>query len=548
MAKAIHTLTAEEVEIFNEGVYDPNITLGYLFKREGVEQSFQLDYNFTEAGKWQKQFCMASETFIVVVAGIGTGKTLGVGLSAFYHSVQTPGFKFLNVARESWQSQLMYSLILENVEGTNAEKFITGSPKRPYPSIIIEYMVGRRRVKSTLEFMSLGEQGDATNIFSWRGDWINLEEAGRIDGLATIVANLSTRLTGATAENRPFLGRMSLISNPWENPELWQMLDIATADKKSGLALEIETKENKNVTDDQLSKMLALIPEKDRERYTTGKRPEGRGTYFPKNIVEPCEDLVLSEKLTSSIKEGLVGYVAHHFPRIGYYHFEMPPAEGRVYYMIGDPGTGNAPARNAPVWMIFDVTEAPSLITVQALWWGSGDGSISPFIGMMLEWIERYKPIVCGIDNTSTQKNMAEIITMEYLTGKKMSVDKLVGFDFSGTKRFTYLVCLKLSLENQNLRWPSIVAGIGSQLQNYDPLLDKGQSSKLPQDIVATLSMAMFKVRSHFGSFTEMGKPNLAPSVEQAFIARRSGREYNARYRDPRRFAGKTKIKSRGPL
>ena len=482
------------------------------------------------------------------VVSKNTGKTLAAGMSAFYHGIQTPGFKFLNVARESWQSQLMYQLILENMEGTIAEKFVTATPKRPYPSIVIEYMVGRRKVKSTMEFMSLGEQGDATNIFSWRGDWINLEEAGRIDGLSTIVANLSTRLTGATAENRPFMGRMSLISNPWENPELWQMLDIAQADEESGLALEIETKENKNVTPEQLKKMLALIPERDRERYTTGKRPEGRGTYFPKSDVQPCEDIPMSEILLENVKNNVKGYTANFLGRLGYYHFEFPPQEGRVYYLIGDPGIDNAPKRNSPTWMIFDVTEAPQFVPIRAMWWGAGNGSITPWVNQMLEWINKYKPLIAGCDNTATQKNMAEIMTLEYIKNKGLSVEKLTGFDFSGSKRFAYLICLKLFIENGNLRWASIISGISAQLENYDPLLDKSQNSKLPQDLVATMAMAAFAIRAHFGSSTSEDEQSIKSSVEQAFIIRRSSREHNASYRDPRRiWSRKTKIESRGP-
>lgn len=529
-------LTETEIDIFSKGSIDPNITLAHIFKREGVEEVLQFDRGFTEKGKWQKNFCMAAQTFMVVVGGIGTGKTLAAGISGFYHGVQTPGFKFLNIARESWQSQLMYDLIISNAEGTLAEEFIVSAPKRPYPMIVIEYLLGNRKVRSTMEFMSIGEKGDATNVFSWRGDWINIEEAGRIDNLSVIVANLSTRLTGNTPEGRPYMGRLSLLSNPWENPELWQMYDLAASDKDDGLAIEVLTEDNKNVTEKQLQNALKLIPERERERFITGKRPEGRGTYFPKSIVEPCEDVVLDSVLTEAIENETPGYSALSLPRVGFYNFYYPPEPGRLYLTIGDPGTGEAPARNAPVWMTLDVTDAPKLSTVRALWWGAGYGSITPFLGEMLNQIQMYSPLIAGIDSTSTQKNMAEVVNMEYITGKGYSIDNLQGFSFSSGRKFTYLVCLKVAIENCQIKWPSVYGrAISNQLQNYDPIQDK-ETSKLPQDLVSALAMAAYAIRSRFGFYLPDEGDAKKPTSDAIEFHRRRSREFNSLHRTSRRF------------
>lgn len=520
----IHVLTAEEIEVMNRGKKDPNALFDYFFRREGSVFPFQFDRNFAPGKEWQNQFVMALQTFIVVVGGIGTGKTLAAGIGGFFHGMTTPGFKFLNIAKESWQSMLMYNLILEIIAGTPAEKFVFSKPRRPYPKIVIKYQVGNRIVESSLEFMSIGEQGNASNVFSWRGDWINIEEAGRIDNLSQIVTNLSTRLTGNTAEGRPYMGRMSLLSNPWENPELWQMLDVAAADKKNGLALEVYTEDNKNVTEQQLENMLKLIPEKEREKFTTGKRPDGTGTYFPKDIVEPCEDLVTSELLLQEVAEGRPGYVAEMKTRVGYWHVELPPQEGRVYFLLGDPGAGTAPARNAPTWMVFDVTDAPKIVTLRALWWGDGKGSISPFIQHGIHWIQKYSPILAGIDDTATQRNMAEIINMEYITGKGYSVDRIRGFGFEGGKRYTYLVCLKIMLEAQAMKWPKVINGISAQLRNYDDLKDKAAASKLAQDLVVTMAMAAYAVRSIYGFiFAKEGQED-TPSDTPAEFERRASR------------------------
>jgi hypothetical protein len=400
----------------------------------------------------------------------------------------------------------MYTVLLEQAEGTLFEKLIVASPQRPYPKVEIGFYLGERYIKGTLEFMSLGEKKDATNIFSWRGDWINIEEAGRIDNLREIVKNLSTRLTGNTSEGRSFLGRMSLISNPWENPDLWYFFDEAAANPEKKLVMNINTQDNKNVSDAQVEQMLDLIPEEERERFTTGQRQEGKSVYFSKDSIERAK----SELLTLALKEGLARspslYTVNENPGMGVYYMRMPCKDGRMYFMVGDPGIGQAPYRNAPCIMVWDVTEAPMISTLVAFYWGNGGGSIMPFLTQFLEWLDFYKPAFAGVDSTATQKNTAEIINLEYINGKEKSVDAISGFDFSGPKRWGYLVSLRLALEATMFAWPDVVRGIAGQLKGYDPYLDNTAASKIAQDCVATLAMFAYAVRTQYGIFQKVKK------------------------------------------
>jgi hypothetical protein len=161
------------------------------------------------------------------------------------------------------------------------------------------------------------------------------------------------------------------------------------------------------------------------------------------------------------------------------------------------------------------------------MWWGFGNGKIAPFVGQMLEWIEYYKPIVCALDSTATQKNTAEVMNMEYIFGKNLSVERITGLDFSGGRRWSYLVCLKLAIENRNLIWPKIISPIGSQLQNYDPQKDKGQLSKIAQDILVTLAMAAFTIRAKYGDLPTGEGEEENVSSEQAEFNRRSIRTHS---------------------
>ena len=498
----IYVMSPAELEILDASRDNPNIFFDYWFRKPGQEHGWLLDYNFTEEGKWQESMCMALQSFIVAICGISTGKTVGVVMSAAYHAVLSQLFKFMNVAPTAWQSNLMYRALLEIAEDTPFERLITASPKRPYPQIQIEYMVGEKKMSSLLEFMTLGEGGNADNIFSYRGDWINIDEAGKIDDLGTVVTNLVTRLTGGTAENRPYLGRLSLISNPWENPDLWQFYDQASVDEQDGLVFNIDTKMNKNTTEKQVRFNLKMIPKELHAKFLSGQRPQGRGTYFSDAVVRRCESLTQSQIFEDHFARATPGYEMASLPHMGTFFFKQPRIDGRQYFVTGDPGTGAAPARNAPCIIVYDVTDAPATSSIVGFWWGNGGGSIMPFLEKLIEFIDDYRPIFAGIDNTGPQKSTAELISNEHIYGKNKSVPTITGLDFSGNKRYSYLVALRLSLEAKMIIWPSILSGISIQLKNYDPILDK-TTGKLAQDIVATLAMGAFAIRAYYGVFSQ---------------------------------------------
>ena len=544
MANKTYVMTPAEIQILEAGKDDPNVITDYFMKRPGQEHGWCFDHNFTEEGKWQLEMCMASQTFIVVIGGVGTGKTVGVGLSAVAHAILTPSFKFLNIARESWQSMLMYSAVVEHAQGTLLEKLIVASPKRPYPMIVIEYIVNGVTVRSTLEFMSIGEKEDATNIFSWRGDWINIDEAGRLDDLADVVANLSTRGTGVTPDGRTYLGRMSLISNAWENPDLWTLFDMAEADPEDALAINVETKDNQNVTEKQVKQILKLNKitiSGDIDRYLTGKRPEGRGSYFGKSAVALCTSKILTDGFREARKNDPERNDYELLPHLGMFYYKRAPQKGRVYFLVGDPGIGSAPSRNAPVCMVFDVTDMPTgAATLTAMWWGDGGNSITPWTDLMVEWIQLYHPLFAGCDSTGPQKNTAELISLNYIYGKGYSVSELTPMDFSGSKRYTYLMALRLTLEAGMIMWPHACSGIGAQLRNYDPIVDRSPNSKLAQDLVATLAMASFAIRAHYGLFAEEGGNDASEQGTQiGGVGRRSREENNWSHRAQRSPAGR---------
>jgi hypothetical protein len=540
MTKKAYTLQPSELEIFRLAAEDPNIFTNYFFKAEGEEKGFEFDYGFTENGAWQKSVHHAVQTDIIVIGGFGTGKTLGVGMSAAVWAATTPNFKFLNVCQKAWQAKQMYDSILLLARGTPFEKLVVEQPRRPFPKIVIRFIIDGVVVESSLEFMSADK--NATGILSWEGDWINVDEAGLLDNLEEIVTALGSRLRG-TVRGRERLGRLSMTSNSWDNHYMWSYFDQATADPAEYLSLVVSTRDNKNVTPRQLEKMLKRIPEDERQRFIDGTRPEGRGNFFAKDRVYACEDYIAELEIETRIKQNTAGYGLEKLRGLGVAYFETQKRKNELYVLMGDPGIDSAPKRNSPVLMVWGVpAEFPKKpARLAAFWWGNGHGHITPFVDWLLRFKRTYNPISSGVDATGPQKNMAELINIQYL-GQEDDIDyysdlKILPMDFSGSKKAWYLQALRLFIEAEKLSWPKFAVGIRSQLTNYDVVRDK----KIAQDIVATMAMSAFAIRSYFnvepsdymGDDAEKNMDESVSAVHRQARSDTSGRTRRSRFQIP---------------
>lgn len=534
----VYTLTPSEIEIIKLGKEDPSVITNYFFRSRGREQGFIFDYNFTEGGAWQKQLAQAMQKTICVIGGVGTGKTLGVGLAAVAWCLTTSGFRFLNVAQKAWQAKLMYDEVLRWARNSPVEQLIYKKPQRPYPKIIFRYRIGDDIVESSMEFLSADK--NAEGIFSWRGDWINVEEAGLLDQLSEVSSNLSTRLTGTTENGRAFLGRLSFISNPWDNPHLWYLFDMAKSDPES-LSLRLSTLNNKNVTESQIATMLKHVPVEDHERFLHGFKAEGKGTYFAKRFVEKSVSSAWGAIIEKKAANNEPGWTIHTQSGAGVTRFTTPPQKGHTYIILGDPGIKNAPHRDSPVIQVWDCTHFDKgYARLAAMHWGGGNGSISKFIDVMLDWREIYDPVFLGADSTATQRNTAEVINDAYgLNDDQYAV--MQGLDFSGSKKMGYLVALRLFIETNRLRWPNFVIGMRSQFVNYDPVNDK----KMAQDLIACAAMSAHVMRIWFHvSVEEYQKAHAVQSVRNTL--RHSALPRNVRRQRGNQRSARTKTVSPG--
>ena len=474
MPRQIHKLSPAESEIIARSQDDARYFTDFYF------DGWLFDDNITP--EWQLKVHHAKQKEITVIGGIGSGKSLAIGMSAAVWCATTHSFKFMGVAPTLYQAAQMFQMILERAEGNRFERFIWKTVSKPYPKITLKHSGIKT---STLEFMSAAD--DANRILAWEGDWINVDEAGLLDNIDETIIRLGTRLRG-NIRGRSRLGRLSLTTNPHVNPQLYYRFDLAKEMPEAYLSVQVPTQSNKNITDEQIESLVRRIPEHERDRWLKGDRPEGEGREFPMALVEPCEDDGLDAIMHRGLNLEEAGFIEQRAPKAGVVRWELPHQADRRYIVVMDPGQGVPPYRNAPVITVWDITEFPvKPMTLQAFWWGYGDGSYQPCIQQFKDYFQIYKASFGVYYSTGTQTGMGEYFRLE---------DELLvyGISLAGNTKGEAILSLKLFMGRQLIRWPKSITGIHQQLLSYR-LPDR----KVVQDIVSNFQIsALFARRFYY--------------------------------------------------
>jgi hypothetical protein len=220
--------------------------------------------------------------------------------------------------------------------------------------------------------------------------------------------------------------------------------------------------------------------------------PDWGDTEIPVKFIDACEDVWLNDLMETLVnpvieqEDGSVvagkpapGAVVLELPRVGVVHWEMPREPGRMYILATDPGTSSPPKRNAPVALVFDVTEKPYKLAY--FHWVSGNGSYMPWLSSVKYAIDKYQPYLKGIDATGPQKAIDELV----FEREGIPVDSV---NFARDKD-GMLNALKLLFQNHEMRFPYI-KGLRHQLRTY-----KREDKDIAQDIVAALMVFAYLAR-----------------------------------------------------
>jgi len=431
----------------------------------------------------------APQPNVIHLGGVGSGKTMGRAMSFLTNALTIPHYLALNTSVSSFQAKLLFDKLMPYVQDSKIERFIKDVRTRPYP--VIETHFG-----SKIACMTAGFQATLIRGSEW--DEINGDEFGYERYEETIFA-LRGRLRGKRPDNTYRKAQLRITTTPTEVEWLRRWWD--RGDKESGaedldpkryLSLRSTLFDNTHIPPWQREEIMAGYTEEMVQQEILAEFPEWGNTEIPLKFIDACEDLWLNHRMEELTNPIVVtehgeevagtshkGAIASELPRVGVVKWEMPYDAQRVYLLASDPGTASPPKRNTPVVMVWDVTEMP--YTLVYFDWASGNGSYFPWLASFKYALEKYRPILRGIDATGTQKAIDELV----FEREGISIDSV---NFASDKT-GMLNALKLLFQNHELRYPYI-KGLRHQLRTYK-LPDKD----LTQDIVSAMMVFAWLTR-----------------------------------------------------
>lgn len=494
-----------------------------VFLAESSEITFEVGHYWKESNRlvfvekrgycllpWQLDFWRAPQQGKTIIGTPGVGKSSSIGMMAMFMCATIPNFAFLGVAPRDFQSSQMVRAIKETILGTRFEKvFIKKVIEKPFAKITFHN-------GSTAEFMNV--QKNASNVQSWYGDWVNVDEAGnepmdQIDEsgdekLSTILIGLATRMRATRPDGTPRLRWLSLVSMAYDCDTLWQIYDMGEKEgfKNAYYSRTVTFKDNPYLTPSDIEFHTRYIPPGQEAQWLEGKRPGKRGAEFSKEMIEAMF-VGRDQSSEAEIFFGHGGLLVNYLE---------PYKPGHSYVLAGDPGQGVPPYRNAPVCVMFDVTSFPRVpAELVGFWWGYGNGSIVPFINKFDEWMHRYRvlPYFRGYDSTSTQKAIAELAW-------QTDEERVVPLGFDGVKKWEYINAAKILMSKHLVKSPPI-PGLEKQLRDY-ALPDK----KLQQDLVSAFCMACHLMMPLYKEVYPDEEDDISPEGQNRWFAQITGRSY----------------------
>jgi hypothetical protein len=357
------------------------------------------------------------------------------------------------------------------VNNARIEHLVKKIREKPYP--VIQLWNG-----STLEFLT-GKPEYMDYLQGEEFDHGNIDEAALLQAFERAVGILSSRLRGVRQRTLlPRSHKLSITTVPGADQALKERYDRGLGDDPDYYSLKITAADNPFVSEEDLRLMMQNIPAEDVPIYMDCQWPDISGRLLPVRHYDACESIELEVEMKDLLDNHRIGANKEEKFRVGVIKWELPYEDDHYYVVVGDPGTGNPPKRNAGVVMAWDATVDPAEMVYFD--WVYGYGSINPWLHSFKYAVEKY-PGVKGFDSTSTQKYMSDIV----FEREGIDVEPL---NFSRDK-WGYLNALRMVLERQLIAFP-VIPGMRAQFTRYDLPDDK-----LAQDLIAGLMMSAWMLR-----------------------------------------------------
>ena len=456
---------------------------------------------------WQKKAFHAPQPEQTIIGGFGSGKTAYIAISLAVMAALFPGFRGFAVAPQMIQASEVYKFLDRVTYNTPwFNRWVHRSTEHQKPGFtLMNDFIG----KSEITILSI--EDDPEKVRTVEGDVVFLDQAEKIQQLDGVIRDLGTRTRGMV-NGRPRIGRLALIANSDNNPELWYRYDLGLLQPDNYLSLTVKSKDNHALSPTDIASFKRRVggDAATEKQWMDGERPVGSGEHFTAEMITRCTDRSLNATMDSILEQRqtlpsgakelhwMSQFVKEEAARCGIYHWEMPPDlfnnYKAQYIVIADPGSGNPPFRNSACIMAWDITHFPQKPAIlRAFHWVHGNGEYSPFINEFKRMVEIYHAQgSCAFDSTGIQKSFNELV----FENETLSTDEKLmaeGMDMNGPNgKYTSLNALKLFMSRGMIKFPYLGA-INLQLSNYQ--LPDGD---IPQDIVMTMAMSAQYIRQYY--------------------------------------------------
>ena len=445
--------------------------------------------------EWQKEAFHCPQPEVTIIGGFGSGKTAWMAATHVVLALTTPNYRGFCIAPQMMQVMEAYNYMLTEFGETPAfKRWCKQITKKPATIVFENSYIGTSRI----EFFSI--ERDPEKVRTLEGDVITLDQAEKIQELDDVIRDLGSRLRGQT-NGRPKLGKLILVANAADNPQLWQRFDMAEFEPHIYASFNPGSWDNRYLSERDLENLqrrvsgTSLGVNKDQvAQWLGGQRPLGSGRHFSATVVKACHDPALDNLMDAHLnatgEEGTTvvesGWRRKEAPRVGVYLWEAPPDHkgGRVYMVGGDPGQSNPPDRNSPPIMVWDITNFPKEpATLRAFHWVFAGGSYWTFLSEFERYVKTYRAYGrCTFDSTGIQKGFDELAFA--LMGLQAE-----GANMNMGNKLLAINTLKLFLENRLMRYPYI-SHLQNQLVSYE-LPD----NKIRQDLVMCMAICALWIR-----------------------------------------------------
>lgn len=447
---------------------------------------------------YQVYFHEAPQKQKILVAGIRTGKTMGVAAGFCHYLMYHPNARIANASISADQATIVYHAMLDFCNRKNLARWVEHTERHPYP--LIRFVNG-----AEAWFRSVGYEGEL-----WRGhefDWINLDEGSYVSSTVAITT-LEGRLLGSyqvygeqVERDRLFTITTSPRGKTWLF-ERWKLGDPkfygARPDKY--LSMRARTRDNVHLSREAIEDLESRMTPRQIQQELDGLFVDSEGAQFAyEDIMRTCTtsqwteagEIVEAHPEVDELVREVERYLADHASRarredLDYYFLE--PQADHIYVQSWDVGKKpNKLGRNASVGGVLDISRKPWKLVAYRYAPGVNYTSTLEYIK---EWHRFYSQGSCTcetvIDATGTQDILNESLEV---------VDRIrvEGFNYTSSSKPQVVHSLAMTLEKGWLVMPFIRRMV-DQLQGYELPDDK-----IPQDLVMMLGQACLVGRRHYG-------------------------------------------------